>query len=471
MTISRDRLPGAQSPLIGRMNRTHHVSKKSGVCNGVAYEGMLGILSEKLDAFDDNIEAVYKTDATNFTETGIKSPISNRITALFDGIALFQNGEDSLDFPKSNLSQDAAADLLLPLLQTQEITDAGGLFEIKFAVGLGTSATIKKYLKTFANIVDKNGLTKPIAFIIDNVDHAITLGYLPTNKQWVLIDANNLPCEYVNKDTNNLGKMVSDGLMFSSGNCVFALRAFVQGNVKNEYRKCIQAWVKTDSWKQVHKVTKQNGNAKNDADTSWLYTACKYDKFDLCERLLANGADVNAVRNRKDKSSPLYAAIINRNIGMIRLLLKAGADVNYQNADGATGLFLAAQTGQAEIVKILLENGADPELTLSQSEEKYLKFAKNKSPEIQEKVTQFLKKYREDTINKENGSLIGRLKWSLFNTCCSDAKRAFSFTHNYQMTPLQIAEIMGNHEVAKVVGDHLSHHDDFMQVQNICNRR
>ena len=42
-----------------------------------------------------------------------------------------------------------------------------------------------------------------------------------------------------------------------------------------------------------------------------------------------------------------------------RLLLKAGADVNVQAADGTSALALAAMSGQTEVAEVLIEHGAD----------------------------------------------------------------------------------------------------------------
>jgi len=86
--------------------------------------------------------------------------------------------------------------------------------------------------------------------------------------------------------------------------------------------------------------------------------------------LLKAGADVNAV----DKSGvvPLHRAVRSRGSSAVKALLEGGADPNRRNASGSTPLHLALQTTgrggsgtpeakaeQAEIVRLLLPNGAD----------------------------------------------------------------------------------------------------------------
>ena len=44
---------------------------------------------------------------------------------------------------------------------------------------------------------------------------------------------------------------------------------------------------------------------------------------------------------------------------MVRMLLGAGADVNHANSHGETPLREAAASGHTEIIRMLLEHGAD----------------------------------------------------------------------------------------------------------------
>lgn len=59
--------------------------------------------------------------------------------------------------------------------------------------------------------------------------------------------------------------------------------------------------------------------------------------------------------------SALVAATGNSDIGLVRILLDAGADVNYplgEDQEGGTTLQTAAEQGDIELVRILLDTGA-----------------------------------------------------------------------------------------------------------------
>lgn len=60
----------------------------------------------------------------------------------------------------------------------------------------------------------------------------------------------------------------------------------------------------------------------------------------------------------------LHAAVVLEQPGITRLLLKHGAEINRMDGSGFTPLHLAAWTGQATHIKLLLENGADPNARL-----------------------------------------------------------------------------------------------------------
>ncbi|MCC9602261.1 ankyrin repeat domain-containing protein [Stieleria sp. JC731] len=91
---------------------------------------------------------------------------------------------------------------------------------------------------------------------------------------------------------------------------------------------------------------------------------------DLAEvdRLLASGATVNGTG--ANGMTPLMTACAAGDIAAVRHLISLGADVNgcskYRSA-----LMLAAETGHADIVQLLLLNGVDTDWTNFRSEDAY----------------------------------------------------------------------------------------------------
>ncbi|WP_338966784.1 ankyrin repeat domain-containing protein [Spiroplasma endosymbiont of Lonchoptera lutea] len=57
--------------------------------------------------------------------------------------------------------------------------------------------------------------------------------------------------------------------------------------------------------------------------------------------------------------SPLQYAIFHGNLDIVKLLLENGANINLQNNNGNNALITAVENGHTDIVKLLLKNGAD----------------------------------------------------------------------------------------------------------------
>ena len=79
--------------------------------------------------------------------------------------------------------------------------------------------------------------------------------------------------------------------------------------------------------------------------------------------LIDHGADVDALSGGEiARVPPLGTAAFVRSVPLAQVLLDAGADVNRQGEGGSTALHSAAQNGDEELIRLLLERGADPGL-------------------------------------------------------------------------------------------------------------
>ena len=79
------------------------------------------------------------------------------------------------------------------------------------------------------------------------------------------------------------------------------------------------------------------------------------------EFLIKHGADVNAKEISLGRT-PLYRAVHRGHKDIVILLLQNGADVNISNKAKDTPLHTAVDVGFMDIMKILLEHGANPNL-------------------------------------------------------------------------------------------------------------
>jgi hypothetical protein len=89
-----------------------------------------------------------------------------------------------------------------------------------------------------------------------------------------------------------------------------------------------------------------------------LGVAVRAKSTEVIDILIRAGAELNPKKN----IFPLYFAMEQNDVGMVRALIARGADVNLKNVRGMTALMLASGSSTPEVVKVLLDAGADVNL-------------------------------------------------------------------------------------------------------------
>ena len=132
-------------------------------------------------------------------------------------------------------------------------------------------------------------------------------------------------------------------------------------NVSKKWRKLL---LTTPYQKRLKELWKELLKEKP-VNEKKLYDASKEGDTEMVMKLCKNPVvDVNVVITLMDQhlhqSTPLIMAARGGHEEVIRVLLKAGAEVNKMVKHGMSPLHLAVSFGHIEIVKLLLESGADP---------------------------------------------------------------------------------------------------------------
>jgi len=123
---------------------------------------------------------------------------------------------------------------------------------------------------------------------------------------------------------------------------------------------------------------KADVNIHNTFDgTSALIEACgsKYYDIKYAETLLQNGANANDVETgeRKDgnttRTTPLIVASKTGKLDLVKLLLKNGADINYQNEYKQSALSESVRLEKYEVILFLIQSGVDYKLPITYNQE------------------------------------------------------------------------------------------------------
>lgn len=89
-----------------------------------------------------------------------------------------------------------------------------------------------------------------------------------------------------------------------------------------------------------------------------LINAARKNDLREAQRLLDRGTDINQ-RYDNEGYTPLMEAVCRGRSDIVRLLLERGAEINTRTLGGYTALMFASKRGNIEIVRLLVEKGAD----------------------------------------------------------------------------------------------------------------
>jgi ankyrin repeat protein len=95
--------------------------------------------------------------------------------------------------------------------------------------------------------------------------------------------------------------------------------------------------------------------ARNPMEVQALHSAAAGKSFEVVRLLVEAGAPVNAKQHKG--WAPLHEAVLSRDVEMTRYLLAHGADPKQQNDEGKSAIGLAAEAGEAAILKLLKGQG------------------------------------------------------------------------------------------------------------------
>ena len=137
----------------------------------------------------------------------------------------------------------------------------------------------------------------------------------------------------------------------------------------------------------------------NEAGETGLMIAAIRNRMDVAEALIERGAEVN-----RPGWSPLHYAATRGHVGMMRLLLENSAYIDAEAPNGNTPLMMAVQFASPAAVKLLLEEGADPNIKNHQGLTALDLAQRNSNPMVAQYVQIFLEAWYVNDL-RDRGEL------------------------------------------------------------------
>ena len=113
---------------------------------------------------------------------------------------------------------------------------------------------------------------------------------------------------------------------------------------------------------EIKALTKNNPDIINNISKegySALTLACYYTNNDVATYLIEHVKDINS---KSGYGTPLMAATVKKNSNLVKLLLENNANPNLTDQNNSTALHFSVIFNQQEIIELLMKHKADPNI-------------------------------------------------------------------------------------------------------------
>ena len=114
------------------------------------------------------------------------------------------------------------------------------------------------------------------------------------------------------------------------------------------------AWRKSIDWSEAYNKKPMLVDEPISTGLTPLMMCAQGGEIKMAEKLITYGADVNKRKARTEETALMYAAIVG-NAAMVTMLLENGADPYPQNDMGFTALIMAAHRGHDKVIKHFID--------------------------------------------------------------------------------------------------------------------
>ena len=138
--------------------------------------------------------------------------------------------------------------------------------------------------------------------------------------------------------------------------CIFILILFVSCSSTNQENENTSISEGASNNQPVEEI-------KEPASNIWV--SAKKGDIESIKQHIAYGTDLNSKGSSRDETA-LIIASCQGHFEIVDLLINNDVDLNIQNDEGVTAQFCAVFFGQTEIVQLLKDAGADPNIIMNQ---------------------------------------------------------------------------------------------------------
>lgn len=121
--------------------------------------------------------------------------------------------------------------------------------------------------------------------------------------------------------------------------------------------------VQQETAPEKYNADKGSGRGKKEDEVfKKIHSAVRWDKLLELKKLVTDAEKAN-ITDTGNGNKPIHIAAQNGHFEIVKFLIESGAEINSKNGKGNTAVHMSVGYDYYQISKYLLENGADPNLT------------------------------------------------------------------------------------------------------------
>lgn len=368
-----------QRPILTLMKSQGHEIDEGGMCFGISIMAIFAATLKDLKTFNLRIKEINELHDTvegNESDASIGAPVD--ILAFFDGVAsIHQSKKYKEVYSAAENSKIQDWKPALAAIMPVKLEKQGGLETIGQFSGLYSIVDMFKLLLCLRDSFRASNDEDVVSFLIHSGNHAITLAFDPTARQFYLIDPNHLPAKTFSTEGEDLKllalklfsylrfktRQVKD-LDVNNDRIPLYAEIFCSGSAASNRKREVLSMVQDDEfWKELHDINSDNPRVKEAGydKTTWLHLAVSSDNLEEVAALLVTEPGKKVINKAGwHLHTPLGLACLNNNERMVELLLQNGADPNLSHADqNGLPLQLAIIMNNSRLVDLLIKYGAN----------------------------------------------------------------------------------------------------------------
>jgi hypothetical protein len=333
--------------IIDKLKQFGYFGDDGGVCHGVACVAAHEMLLNRIDSFDRDLQRL-KNRRVDHNQNQLQERVflesvelchqPEKYTHLFASYAKNKNIKP-IQHPLTSF----------PLVESSEITAQGGIVIAGKFSGVYDMKGLAQCLRYLRSAIEN--FTFPVAFMLSDERHIISVQYQAAEKIWIFVDSRSLPSKYFDSE-EGVARAIANSLTPMIKKTVISGIVLVTGQNKLVAKKAMMQLMCSSAWRKTQKIDLDKMRYLK----RWLFVSA----YEGCEKevafLLANHVDASGpVLN---DGTPLMVATYQGNIDVVNLLLAHGAPVNDPRKRLKSPLFYAMRYGHSDIAKLLREHGA-----------------------------------------------------------------------------------------------------------------